>query len=273
MLCSSSMHLDRRLAAAVAALLGSALLSANAHAEPQAPATSPPETLETPYEDAPLAPPAAPPEAVPPASPAPVAEAPPSDTPPAEGPPSSVPASPHADTRPLGPIRARRRLALTGEIGWNGLAGFGAVLTYYPHPHVGLDLGGGFSLMGWKLGARGRYNFLTSPFTPFVGVGFDATTGLGEVTFDPSNDPNGDPNRDPITLNLKASYLVHGTVGFDFIHKRGFTLIGCLGYSWLLNKDNVEVVAGSLKSDEKRAVNVIFKSGAVISMSAGYAFQ
>lgn len=182
------------------------------------------------------------------------------------------PAAP-VDTRPLGPIRAQRRLAITGELGWNGLAGFGAVLTYNAHPHVAFDLAGGFSLLGWKTGVRARYNILTGSMTPFVGVGFNATSGLGEFTSDPKDDPHADADAVPFTLNVKASYLVQYTVGFDFLHKRGFNMVGALGYAHLLNDNNIELLEGKLTRDERRAVDVIFKGGLVISLSAGYAFE
>jgi hypothetical protein len=177
------------------------------------------------------------------------------------------------DIRPLGPIRAQRRLALTGELGWNGLAGFGAILTYNANPHLAFDLAGGFSLLGWKSGVRGRYNFLKSNMTPFVGVGFNATTGLGELTADPKDDPNAEADAVPFTLDVKASYLVQYVVGFDFLHRRGFNLVGALGYAQLLNDKNIVVVDGKLTRDEQRAVDVIFKGGLVLSLAAGYAFE
>jgi hypothetical protein len=250
-----------------------AFTAGQAHAQPSPPAPPPsaPETLETPYEDAPVAPLPSP-APTPPSAPAPSAT-PAASSPTAAGPITPVPI---ADIRPLGPIRARRRLALTGEIGWNGLAGFGPVLTYHVTPHFSVDLGGGLSLLGWKAGARGRYNFMTTPFTPFVGAGVNATSGLGEITIEPNDRApraDGEPNSSRITLDVKPSYLVQAVVGFDFIHKHGFTLLGCLGASILLNKDNVDVLAGTLENDEEQAIEVFFKSGPVISMAAGYAFQ
>jgi len=258
------MQLTRRpLAGLVCAL---SLSAAHAAAQPTAapepgtsPAPSAPETLETPYGDAPA-----------PAAPAaPVA-------PPSAGPPPRVEAQPPAarpDKRPLGPIRARRKLALLGELGWNGLAGFGPVLTYHVDPHFSTDLGAGFSLLGWKVGVRGRYNFTTAPFTPFVGVGFNATAGLGQITANGPDDPNRDTTRDPITVNMKPSYLVQGVVGFDFLHERGFTMVGCLGYAYLLNKDNYQILAGSLNADEKQGFDIAFKGGLVLSLSMGYAWK
>jgi hypothetical protein len=258
------MPLDRRLAAAL--LLFVWLPSSLAWAESDA-TVAPPETLETPYQDTPVAPPLS---AVPP---------PPSPLLPPASPPTSPPLKAavapehHAVIRPPGSIRARRKLALLGEIGWNGLAGFGPVLSYYPNPHVALDLGAGISLFGWKAGVRGRYNLLDRPWTPFLGLGVNATTGLGEVTFDPETDANGKPNRDPVTVNLKPSYLVQTVVGFDFIHRHGFTMVGCVGYSWLLNSHNLDILAGEFTADEKRAIDIAFKSGVVISLAMGYAFE
>lgn len=219
---------------------------------PVAPTTGP-ESLETPYAD-PLPPPGG------------------AELPARPEPPQALPA-PSRDKRPVGPIRARRKLALLGEIGWNGLAGFGAILTYNAHPHIALDLAGGFSLLGWKGGVRARYNLLTANFTPFVGVGFNATSGLGEITSDPKDDPHADPGAVPFTLDLKASYLIQYTLGFDFIHRRGFTLVGAIGYAQLLNKGTVTVLDGDLTSDERAAINVFFKGGAVISLAMGYAFE
>jgi hypothetical protein len=263
------MQLDRRLLAGL--VCTGLLVVSQAKAQP-APAAAPmapvdssappapaaPESLETPYSDTP---PTTPPTAPQSPGPAPAVASPRAQPPP--------PTAPQPDKRPLGPIRSRRKLALTGELGWNGLAGFGPVLTYYPDPHVGLDLGGGISLLGWKGGVRGRYLFSTAPFTPFVGVGFDATTGLGEVTTDPS-DPK---HPDPVTLNFKPSYLIQYVAGFDFIHKHGFNMVGCLGYAQLLNKHNYEVLAGSLTSDETQGFKVVFRSGPVISFAAGYAWE
>jgi hypothetical protein len=216
-----------------------------------------PESLETPYQDTPPGP-----------APAPAPTGPAS----ANGK-IDLYVPPAPDTRPLLPIRARRRLALTGELGWNGLAGFGPVLSYYPDPHFGMDLGLGFSLMGWKMGLRGRYDLFESAWTPFIGGGFNVTSGLGEITADPSQDPNGDPNREPVTVNLQRSFLMQGVVGVDFMHRRGFTMLGALGYSYLVNRDNYDVLAGELTNDEKEGFRIAFKGGLLLSISLGYAFE
>jgi hypothetical protein len=152
------------------------------------------------------------------------------------------------------------------------LAGFGPVLTYYAHPRVAFDLGAGVSLFGWKGGARGRYNFLTTPATPFVGLGFNATSGLGEVRFD-AEDPHTGGNPEPVTIDLKATYLYQIVAGLDFVHRNGFTLIGCLGYTWVMNDSNYEIVAGELSGEQQQAVDFLWGDGAVLSISLGYAFE
>ncbi|MDF3068588.1 MAG: hypothetical protein K0R38_4189 [Polyangiaceae bacterium] len=277
------MHLERRLAACLCSALV-CLVASRADAQPQSlppPAPLPPPAVAPSPQPLPPPQPLPAAEAQPAPAPSETLEAPDLDTPlPPPRPPSAPPVprggpTPpnEADTRPLVPIRAQRRLALTGELGWNGLAGFGAILTYNAHPHVAFDLAGGFSLLGWKTGVRGRYNILKSNMTPFVGIGFNATSGLGEFTSDPKDDPHADADAVPFTLDVKASYLVQYTVGFDFLHKRGFNMVGALGYAHLLNDNNLVLVDGKLTRDEKRAVDVIFKGGLVISLAAGYAFE
>jgi hypothetical protein len=183
---------------------------------------------------------------------------------------------PVPDTRPPLPIRARRRLAFLGEAGWNGLAGFGVILTYNVVPNFALDLGAGGSLLGWKAGVRGRYNFLETPLTPFVGLGFNATSGLGRFTDDNNN--SGDDSsitnvRNPVTVEVKDSYFIQTVAGLDYTHRRGFTMQWCLGYARLLNKDNVRIIAGNPRPEQNAAYNVLWKSGLVLSGAWGYAFE
>ena len=225
---------------------------------PAEPAAASPDTLETPYADTPAPlPPRAPPAS--PGKPHKVDLA--------------VPSPSKPDKRPQLPIRARRRLALLGEIAWNGLAGFGPILTYHVHPHFSADFAAGVSLLGGKLGVRGRYNFVTSAFTPFVGVGYNYGSGFGQFTTDPKDDPNGDPDREPVTIDHGPSYLIQTVVGFDFLHRRGFTMLGTLGWAWLLNQDNYRVLAGKLTPDEKQGFNIAFKGGLVLGVAFGYAFE
>ena len=173
-----------------------------------------------------------------------------------------------ADNRPRLPIRRVRHLALTGEVGWNGLAGFGAMLTYHAAPHVALDLGGGLSLTGWKAGARVRLNLLEGPLTPFIGVGLMGTSGFGEVA---GVRDDSDPNAGEVTLRIGPSAFVQSVLGIDFTGRKGFTMIGCLGYAHVLNH-NLDVVAGTPTSGEKKAFDIVFGSGLVLTLATGYSF-
>jgi hypothetical protein len=282
MLWSSTMHLDRRLLASLCC--AGWLVAGHAKAQPgpaPAPGSTAPAPAATPG-PAPAASSAAP-EAAPaaPASPD-TLETPYADTPPSAPPRAPAPASkpqkieltvPKPDIRPQLPIRARRKLAILGEIAWNGLAGFGPILTYNVHPNFSVDFGAGFSLLGGKLGVRGRYNFLTTPFTPFVGLGYNYGSGFGQFPTNPKDDPNGDPNREPATIDHGPSHLIQSVVGFDFIHRRGFTMLGTVGYAWLLNHDNYKVLAGTLTHDEKQGFDIAFKGGLVLGVAMGYAFE
>ncbi len=80
---------------------------------------------------------------------------------------------------PVGPVRAQRRLALLGEVGWNGIAGFGPNLTFRLHPNVSLDLGAGISLVGWKVGFARSLPAAQGAVTPFIGVGIMPAGGFG----------------------------------------------------------------------------------------------
>jgi len=274
------MHFERRLLAGLCC--AGSLLTAQARAQPAAPAEpavapsapvaapaapllpapaaaapapASPDTLETPYAEAPL-----------PATPAPAAL-------PTKPQKIELAVPPKPDTRPQPAIRARRKLALLGEIAWNGLAGFGPILTYNAHPHVSFDFGAGFSLLGGKVGVRGRYNFLKDSFTPFLGVGYNYGSGFGQFTTDPSSDPDSDPAREPVTIDHGPSHLIQTVLGFDFIHRRGFTMLGTLGYAWLLNKDNYRVLAGRLTHEEEQGFNIAFKGGLVLGLAMGYSFE
>jgi hypothetical protein len=196
----------------------------------------------------------------------------PSDAPPP--PPVTVLKSPEQKARrtELGPIRARRRLALLGEVGWNGIAGFGPILVYHIDPHFSVDLGAGLSLLGWKTGIRGRYNFLTGPVTPFVGVGVMGAGGFGDSPI-PINDHDNDPNRETVNIKIRPSGWLQTVAGVDWIAPSGFDLVGAVGYAWLLSHDPVEIVTGTPNADEKQAFDAFFRSNIVITVALGYSFR
>lgn len=172
----------------------------------------------------------------------------------------------------LGPIRARRRLALLGEVGWNGIAGFGPILVYHFTPHFSTDLGAGLSLLGWKVGVRGRYNFLTGPVTPFVGVGFMSGSGFGDSPI-PINENDPDPTRETVNIKIKHSAWLQTVAGVDWIAPSGFNLLGTAGWAQLLSPDPVEVVTGTPTADEQRAFDAFFRSNIVLTIALGYSFR
>jgi hypothetical protein len=192
----------------------------------------------------------------------------------ASPPPVIVLKSPEQQARrlELGPIRARRRLALLGEVGWNGIAGFGPNLVFHVDPHFSVDLGAGLSLLGWKTGIRGRYNFLTGPVTPFVGAGIMGAGGFGDSPI-PINDHDNDPTRETVNIKVRPSAWLQTVGGVDWIAPSGFNLVGTVGYAWLLSHDPVQIVSGTPSSDEKRAFDVFFRSNIVLTVALGYSFR
>jgi hypothetical protein len=171
--------------------------------------------------------------------------------------------------RPPEPIRAERKIALLGELGWNGLAGFGAIVAYHANPHITFELGAGLAAVGAKLGLRARYNFSENPVTPFIGAGFMTATGYDAPTRDfDSNDDNPELN-----IELKPSAFTQAVVGIDWISQSGFTLVGAVGYAWLITGDNVVIITGVPTEDEKKGLDIVFRSGIVISLALGYSFR
>jgi hypothetical protein len=174
------------------------------------------------------------------------------------------------DRRGLLPVRAQRRLALLGEVGWNGIAGFGPMLVFHPVSRIALDLGLGLSLMGWKTGLRARYNFMDGPVTPFIGAGFMGAAGLGDSPI-PIND--NDKSRETVNIKVLPSAWVQAVGGVDWTSPSGFTLLGSVGYAWLLSHDPVQVTSGTPTKDQQRAFDLAFRSNIVATIALGYAFR
>ncbi len=280
-------HNDRQLwCATLAALLGAATARAQSP-EPVAPSPAPAPPAPAPPVPAPAEPAPPPPSPEPSASPLEPPGAPPQPEPPAppptdsrpgalEAPPEVTPSTTPAvsvvgvaPVLPPRPVRAERRLALLGELSWNGLAGFGPNLIFHVDPHLSIDLGAGLAFVGWKLGLRTRYNFLTSETTPFIGAGI-----LGATGFDaPSQDIAADDDNRELNIKAKPSAFVQLTAGLDYTDSDGFTFLGSIGYAILVSRDNVEIVTGEPTAEERRAFDVLFRSGLVLSVGLGYAFR
>jgi len=165
-------------------------------------------------------------------------------------------------------VRAERRIALLGELGWNGLAGFGPVLTFHVLPEWSLDLGAGLALVGWKVGLRTRYNFLRSNVTPFIGAGV-----LGASGFDTPSQNMFGSNQNEVNVKIHASAFLQTVAGVDWTSPDGFTLVGALGYAFLLSGDNVEVITGEPSAEQERALDAFFRSSIVLSLALGYSFR
>jgi hypothetical protein len=167
------------------------------------------------------------------------------------------------------PIRAERRLALLGELGWNSLAGFGVNVSFHAHPRLSFDLGVGLAAIGGKVGLRARYNLLDKAVTPFVGAGVLAGSGFDA----PAQDLAADDENRELNIQLEPSTFLQAVVGVDWTSRSGFTLVGALGYAWLLTSDPVEVITGVPTEEEERAFDVLFRSSIVISIAIGYSFR
>lgn len=164
------------------------------------------------------------------------------------------------------PVRTERRLALAMDLTWNGLAGLGPILSFHALRHLSVDLGTGLSSVGFKLGARVRWDILDAPFTPFIGVG--AMYGLGSGGEDAELDTEGHV----IRFALEPSPFVMAAVGFDWTSREGFYMLGQLGYAHLLGGDNVVVTQGTPSEVQQKALDASCHSGPVLGVSLGYAF-
>jgi len=160
-------------------------------------------------------------------------------------------------------------LALLGETGWNSLPGFGPTLTFHAHPHLSFDLGAGLSAVGGKLGLRSRYNFLASEVTPFVGVGLIGATGIDA----PSQDISTDGDDSELNVKIRSCGFLQTVAGVDWTSSGGFTLVGAVGYAWLLGGDNVKILTGVPTEKQEKALDVLFRSSIVLSLGIGYSFR
>jgi hypothetical protein len=166
--------------------------------------------------------------------------------------------------RSLSPVRAQRPLTIGGELGWNGLAGFGVQLSYDLHPHFSLDSGLGLSATGIKVGLRGRYNLLTNNFTPFVGAGVLLGSGLmGQVARIETQNARFD-------MRLAPSPFAQGVVGLSYVAEGGFAVQASVGWAQLLRDGNYRITERSGHVDRK-GLNTAYGSGLVSSLMLGYA--
>ncbi len=159
------------------------------------------------------------------------------------------------------PVREARPVTLSGELGWNGLAGSGLLLSWSPHPHISIDGGVGYSVAGPKVGLRGRYNLLKSNATPFIGLGMGQAFGsFGEV------DMRG------YTIKVDDHLSAQATVGLSYVSADGFSLLAGVGYAMPLQDETYKIVKSSIDRSERDILNTLLGSGPVLSIALGYSF-
>lgn len=167
----------------------------------------------------------------------------------------------------LKPVRSVRRIALLGELGWNGLAGTGVNVVGNITKNFALDFGGGFGLAGPKLGLRARYNFLDTVVTPYVAAGVTQT--FRSSNFVTISDPKTGEAED---FHLAASTAVQGTVGLDYTSRSGFMLLAYAGYSYSVGGSALRAAPAARSSEMERTLATFYGSGAVAGVALGYAF-
>jgi hypothetical protein len=120
------------------------------------------------------------------------------------------------------PIRDKKKICLSAEIPWNGLVGVGLVGTYRPFTHLSLDGGVGYSsFFGMKYGFRGRYCFMQTAASPFLGLGYTVSSGIEGVS--------KTINNTNITYDTKSLKFLQISTGMDWVTSRGFTLLLSIG--------------------------------------------
>lgn len=163
------------------------------------------------------------------------------------------------------PIRELRRNAITGNIGWNGLTGFGVTYNHFLTKQLETDLGIGVASTGLKLGGRVSYLFLPKNFSPFVSGGFMYGLGFGDTELE-------DPNNGNFHYTIDPSPFLQICGGVEYMSNGGFLIRGNIGYAILLKDTNYNITKGVPTTDELRIMDAALGSGIVIEFSIGFAF-
>ena len=162
--------------------------------------------------------------------------------------------------------RQERKVSVMAQTSWNGLSGSGFLVAVNPIPYVSLDLGGGFSTIGIKSGARLRANLLPGSVSPFVGVGYFLGSGTGTDVLDTEDDGN------EINFRVLSSQFVQAIGGINWMTRGGFTLMGGAGWAWRTTDDPVSLISGTPNKNQKDAFDLLLASGVVIELNVGYSF-
>jgi hypothetical protein len=158
--------------------------------------------------------------------------------------------------------RSQRPWVLSGELGWNGLAGVGVLLARHLTPWFSLEAGLGVSAEGGKAGMRARVNLVTDPWSPFLGAGFLYCTGV----------PVGDSGSGSgFQYDIGPSPYLQFVAGYEYQARGGFAFSAAVGYARLL-KENLIIRSGRPTQDDLSSIHIAYGSGLVASISLGYAF-
>lgn len=156
-------------------------------------------------------------------------------------------------------------------MGWNSLVGFGFGLGYSLTPNLGLDAGFGVASIGRKAALRLRYNVLATNWTPVFGLGVQYGPGTGTRGVELFGDDGTST-----TIMVERSAFLQALAAMAYQGDAGFTALFGLGYSALLDKRNVRLVAGSehTAANEHTAdlTQRITGSGIALETAIGYAF-
>lgn len=167
---------------------------------------------------------------------------------------------------PYKSIRYKRPLMLGAEIGINGLTGFGTAVSYTFNNAWSLDAAAGVSAQLMRGGVRGRYNFLPTAVSPFLGIG--VLYGLGTPY-----DLKGFQGNKTVVYHIAGAPFGQAVAGILYNHRKGFTIMGSLGWVQLLTRgSNVIVDSGNLSDNQLRGIRLAAGSGMVASVTTGYSF-
>jgi hypothetical protein len=166
------------------------------------------------------------------------------------------------------PTRVDRCFAISLETAWNGLAGIGPVLHYYPIPNIALDVGAGEAGTGLKTGIRGRVIFSKNTVSGFFGIGYSSGSGGGSTVLSLAS-----TTTDSVYYKLKSTNFLQITGGIDIVAKRGFFFLASIGWSQCLNRNNVVIVRGEPTDAENAAFDFAFRGGLILGMNFGYAIK
>ena len=97
---------------------------------------------------------------------------------------------------------------------------------------------------------------------------------MGATGFDaPSRDLAAQNDDSDLNIELRPSAFLQAVAGIDWTSRSGFTLVGALGYAWLLTGDNVVIVTGEPTAEEQQGIDIVFGSSIVLSIAIGYSFR